>query len=173
MRTFAGIALLALAACGGEEAVTPEQSGLPARLIHQGEGFRIELWNENYTWNSERSARSLSAEVRLFIDEDLPAEQRPTMLYGRLFLDVDISGEWSDLDGGTAGILDDSLREARVVRMNAGLDQRRGARGAVGGTLDRTWGRGGTPLNQPGVTVTLLTLGDSRRGIPRAALDAV
>lgn len=115
MRNFAGFAFLALAACGGEEAVTPEQSGLPARLIHQGEGFRIELWNENYTWNSERSARSLSAEVRLFVDEDLPAEQRPTMLYGRLFLDVDISGEWSDIDGGTAGILDDPLREARAV----------------------------------------------------------
>lgn len=115
MRSFAWIGLLALAACGGEEAPQPEQSGLPARLIYQGEGFRLELHNETYTWNSERSARSLSAEVRLFIDEDLPAEQRPTMLYGRLFLDVDISGEWSDLDGGTAGILDDSLREARAV----------------------------------------------------------
>ena len=49
------------------------------------------------------------------MDAALPAELRPTMLYGRLFLDVDISGEWSDIDGGTAGILDDSLREAFAV----------------------------------------------------------
>lgn len=115
MRSIALLAALSLAACGGEEGESPEQTGLPARLIHQGEGFRIELRDETYTWNSERSARSLSAEVWLMIDQDLPAEQRPTMLYGRLFLDVDISGEWSDIDGGTAGILDDSLREARAL----------------------------------------------------------
>lgn len=115
MRSVALFSLLSLAACGGGEEPVPEQTGLPARLIHQGEGFRIELRDETYTWNSERSARSLSAELWLLIDEDLAAEQRPSMLYGRLFLDVDISGEWSDIDGGTAGILDDSLREARAV----------------------------------------------------------
>ncbi|MCH2100341.1 MAG: hypothetical protein MK209_00240 [Planctomycetes bacterium] len=115
MRTFAWLALYTLSSCGSEGEISLAHSGLPARLIYQGEGFRLELHNEAYTWNSERSARSLSAEVHLLIDEDLPNERRPTMLYGRLFLDVDISGEWSGVDGGTAGILDDSLREARAV----------------------------------------------------------
>jgi hypothetical protein len=97
------------ARCGNEAA---ENAGAgKVREIYAGQGFRIELRDESYTWNTERSARSLSAEIWLVIDPTLPAEQRPSMLYGRLFLDVDASGEYSEVDGGTAGILDDSLRE--------------------------------------------------------------
>jgi hypothetical protein len=96
--------------CGNE---TPEEVSTGAvREIYAGEGFRIELRDESYTWNTERSARSLSAEIWLVIDPTLPAEQRPSMLHGTLFLDVDASGEYSKIDGGTAGILDDPLRDA-------------------------------------------------------------
>jgi hypothetical protein len=109
LRLFIGLLLVGLfARCGTEAAST-------VREIYVGEGFRIELRDESYTWNKERSARSLSAEIWLVMDPSLPTEQRPSMLYGRLFLDVDASGEYSGIDGGNAGILDDSLREARVL----------------------------------------------------------
>jgi hypothetical protein len=102
-----------LPACdGGEAGGSPP---VKVRPIYAGDGFRLELRDERYEWNAERSGRSLSGEIWLLMDEGLAAEQRPTMLYGKLFLDVDVSGEWSDIDGGTAGILDDPLRDAFAV----------------------------------------------------------
>ena len=113
-RLFAAALVLSMfARCGNE---TPEGVNEGSvREIYAGEGFRIELRDESYTWNTERSARSLSAEIWLVIDPSLAAEQRPSMLYGTLFLDVDASREYSGIDGGTAGILDDPLREARTL----------------------------------------------------------
>ncbi len=102
-----------LVGCGSE---TPaDTSTAKVREIYAGEGFRIELRDESYTWNTARSARSLSAEIWLVIEPTLAAERRPSMLYGKLFLDVDASGEYSEVDGGTAGILDDLLREGRTL----------------------------------------------------------
>lgn len=101
------------AGCGSE--ASKDGGSGSVRAIYAGEGFRVELRDESYTWNQERSARSLSAEIWLVIDPTLAAEQRPSMLYGTLFLDVDASREYSGIDGGTAGILDDLLREARTV----------------------------------------------------------
>jgi len=101
------------ARCGSDTPEGPETGSV--REIYAGNGFRIELRDESYTWNTERSARSLSAEIWLVIEPTLAAEQRPSMLYGTLFLDVDASGEYSGVDGGTAGILDDPLREARIL----------------------------------------------------------
>lgn len=115
MIRLAAAALLvgAVAQCGKEAG--PHDAAVPAREIFAAEGFRIELRDESYTWNTERSARSLSAEIWLLIDPNLPAEHRPSMLYGTLYLDVDASREYSEIDGGTAGILDDELRKARTV----------------------------------------------------------
>ena len=119
MRGFSLILLASCAAllpsCGnGEESGGGAVEG-PTQLIHQGEGFRLELRNEKLEWNEKRSARSLSGEVWLVLDADLPESERPTMLYGLLYLDVDRSREWSDIDGGTASILDDPLRDAVAV----------------------------------------------------------
>jgi len=113
-RTLAAVLLMGVfARCGSEPSNAADAGSM--REIFAGEGFRIELRDESYTWNTERSARSLSAEIWLVIEPTLAPEQRPSMLYGTLYLDVDASREYSAIDGGTAGILDDPLREARTV----------------------------------------------------------
>lgn len=103
-----------LPSCSSENGAAVGPQGAVA-LVYQGEGFRLELRNESLEWNDKHSSRALSGEVWLLIDAELPAEQRPTMLYGLLFLDVDRSREWSDIDGGTASIMDDPLRDAFAV----------------------------------------------------------
>lgn len=114
IRLLAAALVLGMFARCGSEASKDAHAG-SMREIFAGDGFRIELRDESYTWNTERSARSLSAEIWLLIDPTLAPEQRPSMLYGTLYLDVDASREYSGIDGGTAGILDDPLREARTL----------------------------------------------------------
>jgi len=105
-----------LPACGESEgASSVSDSAVEIRQVFKGEGFRIELRDEQNAWNEEKNARSLSGEVWLVIDPELATEQRPTMLYAQLYLDVDASGEWSEVDGGTVGILDDPLRAGKLL----------------------------------------------------------